>query len=119
MTVVRLGLVIPSRRPTASCRSVRSPPKLQNCLGRGAPWHSRLTFATLAPRLVATQSSNERVLPAVELAERARAYFVEVEVVAGPAAALARAHELGDSIVVTGSLYLLADLERWPTPATA
>jgi len=76
-------------------------------------------FATLAPRLVATQSSNERVLPAVELAERARAYFVEVEVVAGPAAALARAHELGDSIVVTGSLYLLADLERWPTPATA
>ena len=35
------------------------------------------------------------------------------------AAALARAHELGASIIVTGSLYLLADLERWPTPANA
>jgi dihydrofolate synthase / folylpolyglutamate synthase len=76
-------------------------------------------FATLAPRLVATESSNERALPAGELAGRARAHFTEVEVVAEPAAALARAHELGDSIVVTGSLYLLADLERWPTPATA
>jgi dihydrofolate synthase / folylpolyglutamate synthase len=76
-------------------------------------------FAPLAPRLVATQSSNERVLPAPELAERARRYFAEVEAVPDPAAALARAHEVGDSIIVTGSLYLLADLERWPTPANA
>ena len=51
--------------------------------------------------------------------ERARPFFREVEVVSEPAAALARAHELGDSVVVTGSLYLLADLERWPTPASA
>ena len=76
-------------------------------------------FSPLAPRLVATQSSNERVLPAPELAERARRYFAEVEAVPDPAAALARAHEVGDSIIVTGSLYLLADLERWPTPANA
>ena len=76
-------------------------------------------FSTLAPRLVATRSSNPRALPAAELAKRARPFFREVEVVSEPAAALARAHELGDSVVVTGSLYLLADLERWPTPATA
>jgi dihydrofolate synthase/folylpolyglutamate synthase len=76
-------------------------------------------LATLAPRLVATESSNPRVLPAGELAERARRHFAEVEAVVDPGAALARAHELGDSIIVTGSLYLLADLEQWPTPASA
>ena len=76
-------------------------------------------LAPLAPHFVATQSSNTRALPAAELAERARRHFAEVEIVADPAAALARARELGDSIVVTGSLYLLADLERWPTPASA
>jgi hypothetical protein len=34
-----------------------------------------------------------------------------------PTEALALAHELGDPVLVTGSLYLLADLEgrdRWP-----
>ena len=76
-------------------------------------------FAQLAPRLIATRSSNPRALPAAELAERARGHFAEVECVPDPAAALARAHELGDSVIVTGSLYLLADLERWPTPANA
>jgi dihydrofolate synthase / folylpolyglutamate synthase len=76
-------------------------------------------FAPLAQRLIATQSSNVRVLPAAELAERARRHFADVEAVPDPAAALARAHELGDSVIVTGSLYLLADLERWPTPASA
>jgi dihydrofolate synthase/folylpolyglutamate synthase len=76
-------------------------------------------LGTLAPRLVATQSSNARVLPAAELAERARPHFAEIEAVVDPAAALVRAHELGDSIIVTGSLYLLADLERWPTAASA
>jgi dihydrofolate synthase/folylpolyglutamate synthase len=76
-------------------------------------------LAPLAPRLVATQSSNPRVLPAAELAARARPYFAEIETVSEPAAALARAHELGDTVIVTGSLYLLSDLERWPTPASA
>jgi dihydrofolate synthase/folylpolyglutamate synthase len=76
-------------------------------------------FATLAPRLVATQSSNDRTLPAEELARRARRHFDEIEIVPDPVTALARAHELGDSVIVTGSLYLLADLERCPTPANA
>jgi dihydrofolate synthase/folylpolyglutamate synthase len=76
-------------------------------------------LAPLAPRLIATQSSNPRALQAADLAERARRHFSEVETVPEPAAALARARELGGSIIVTGSLYLLADLERWPTPASA
>jgi dihydrofolate synthase/folylpolyglutamate synthase len=76
-------------------------------------------FAQLAPRLIATQSSNPRALPAAELADRARRYFTDVEDVADPSAALERARELGGSILVTGSLYLLADLEKWPTPASA
>ncbi|HXF99060.1 MAG TPA: Mur ligase family protein [Gaiellaceae bacterium] len=64
------------------------------------------------PRLVATRSSSERALPAGELAARARRYFPHVEAVEGPAAALARAHELGGPVLVTGSLYLLGDLAR-------
>ena len=62
--------------------------------------------------LVATRSSNARALTADELAERAAPYFARVEAVADPAAALARAHELGAPVLVTGSLYLLADLAR-------
>jgi len=61
--------------------------------------------------LVATKSSNARALPAARLAFRADAYFEHVEVVPDPDAALARAHELGSPVLVTGSLYLLADLE--------
>jgi dihydrofolate synthase/folylpolyglutamate synthase len=64
----------------------------------------------LADALVATVSSNERALSAEELAERARPYFEHVEAVADPTAALARGHELGEPVLVTGSLYLLADL---------
>jgi dihydrofolate synthase/folylpolyglutamate synthase len=59
---------------------------------------------------VATQSSNPRALPAAELAERAKAHFSEVEVVADPRKALARARASGRPVLVTGSLYLLADL---------
>jgi dihydrofolate synthase / folylpolyglutamate synthase len=62
--------------------------------------------------LVATQSSNLRALPAGELATRAAPLFDRVEAVDDPVAALARAHELGDAVLVTGSLYLLADLYR-------
>jgi dihydrofolate synthase/folylpolyglutamate synthase len=61
--------------------------------------------------LIATRSSNERALPAAEVAARAAA-FAEVEEVPEPAAALARARELGRPILVTGSLYLLADLSE-------
>ena len=66
-------------------------------------------LATVSQRLVATESSNPRALPAHELARRASAYFDHVETEADPAAALARARELGP-VLVTGSLYLLADL---------
>ena len=41
---------------------------------------------------------------------RAR-HFAVVEAVEEPAAAVRRAHELGEPVLVTGSLYLLADLE--------
>jgi dihydrofolate synthase/folylpolyglutamate synthase len=64
----------------------------------------------LAGILVATRSSSPRALPAEELAERAAAWFEQIEVVPDPAAAVARAHELGEPVLVTGSLYLLADL---------
>jgi len=63
-------------------------------------------------RFVATQSSNARALPADDLATLAKRYFAHVEVAADPAAAVARAHELGEAVLVTGSLYLLADLAR-------
>jgi dihydrofolate synthase / folylpolyglutamate synthase len=63
--------------------------------------------------LVATASHSARALPADELARRARAHFDAVEAVADPGAALTRARELagdGGAVLVTGSLYLLADL---------
>jgi dihydrofolate synthase / folylpolyglutamate synthase len=62
--------------------------------------------------LIATQSSNPRALPAGELRARAAPYFERVEAVDDPVAALARAHELGSAVLVTGSLYVLADLYR-------
>ena len=62
------------------------------------------------PRLVATRSSSDRALSPDDLAGRARAYFDHVEAVESPVAALARAHELGEPVLVTGSLYLLGDI---------
>ncbi len=69
-------------------------------------------LARLGRRLVATESSNARALTSVELARRAAPYFDLVEAVADPAEALARAHALGEPVLVTGSLYLLADLAQ-------
>ncbi len=63
-------------------------------------------------RFVATRSSSARALPAAELADLARARFEHVEVVDDPVAAVARAHELGEPVLVTGSLYLLGDLAQ-------
>ena len=60
--------------------------------------------------LVATQSSNPRALAAPELADRARRYVSDVVAVEDPVAAVRHAHELGPRVLVTGSLYLLADL---------
>jgi dihydrofolate synthase / folylpolyglutamate synthase len=63
-------------------------------------------------RFVATASSSARALPASDLAELARAHFDHVEVVDDPVAAVARAHELSEPVLVTGSLYLLGDLAQ-------
>jgi dihydrofolate synthase/folylpolyglutamate synthase len=64
------------------------------------------------PRFVATTSSSARALAADELGRHARSCFEHVEVVDDPVAAVARAHELGEPVLVTGSLYLLGDLAQ-------
>jgi dihydrofolate synthase/folylpolyglutamate synthase len=72
-------------------------------------------LARAGDTLVATRSSNERALPADELARIARCHFERVEVVEAPEPALARARELagpGGPVLLTGSLYLLADFPR-------
>ena len=48
----------------------------------------------------------------VDLAELAGRHFDHVEVVDEPVAAVARAHALGEPVLVTGSLYLLGDLAQ-------
>ena len=63
--------------------------------------------------LVATASHSARALPADELARLARPHFSRVETVADPAEAVDRARDLAvpdGAVLVTGSLYLLADL---------
>jgi dihydrofolate synthase / folylpolyglutamate synthase len=68
-------------------------------------------LGAIAATLIATQSSNPRALAASELAARAERHFARVETQPDPAKALARARESADGgILVTGSLYLLADL---------
>jgi dihydrofolate synthase/folylpolyglutamate synthase len=79
-------------------------------------------LSALGDRFVATRSSSARALSAVDLAERAGSYFAEVDAVEEPAEALARARAAGGPVLVTGSLYLLADLAkdesvRWRTLA--
>jgi dihydrofolate synthase/folylpolyglutamate synthase len=64
----------------------------------------------LARTFVATSSSNPRALPAADLAARAQGRFEHVEAASDPREALRLAHELGEPVLVTGSLYLLADL---------
>jgi dihydrofolate synthase / folylpolyglutamate synthase len=70
-------------------------------------------LARAAGMLVATSSTSPRALRAPELARRAVPLFRAVETVADPVSAVVRARELagaGGSVLVTGSLYLLADL---------
>jgi dihydrofolate synthase/folylpolyglutamate synthase len=70
-------------------------------------------FALLGERAVVTASSNARALPAAELAAAAKGHFEAVEAVPDPGEALATARGLaapGGAVLVTGSLYLLADL---------
>ncbi|MEP7335506.1 MAG: Mur ligase family protein [Actinomycetota bacterium] len=66
-------------------------------------------LARVGGRFVATASSNPRALPADELAARAARWFAEVEAVDDPVAAVERARQ-DPPVLVTGSLYLLADL---------
>ena len=83
-------------------------------------------LAALSPlgnRFVATHSSSTRALSAQDLGERAARYFGQVEAIEDPGRALAHARGLGLPLLVTGSLYLLADLAkdesvRWRTLAT-
>jgi dihydrofolate synthase/folylpolyglutamate synthase len=68
-------------------------------------------LAQVGHRLVATESSNDRALPADELAARARRYFADVSALRDPGEAVAFARRR-PPVLVTGSLYLLADLSR-------
>lgn len=69
-------------------------------------------LARLAPVLVATESTNPRALPAEQLAALGRDHFEHVELERDPVAAVRRGHECGSPVLVTGSLYLLADLSE-------
>jgi dihydrofolate synthase / folylpolyglutamate synthase len=67
-------------------------------------------LARAGDALVATRSSNERALPAAAVAGAGRAAFATVAEIDDPSAALDYARSLGRPVLVTGSLYLLADL---------
>ena len=70
-------------------------------------------LAAVGDALVATRSSNARALPADELALLAGRRFDRLEVEPEPGRALELARELArpdGAVLVTGSLYLLADL---------
>jgi len=70
-------------------------------------------LSALGDTFVATRSTNSRALAAGELAAKAGRFFDRVETVADPAEAVERARVLagaGGAVLVTGSLYLLADL---------
>ena len=66
-------------------------------------------LARVSHTLIATRSTNPRALDERDLAARAEPYFEHVESIADPIRALDRARALGP-VLVTGSLYLLADL---------
>jgi dihydrofolate synthase / folylpolyglutamate synthase len=85
------------------------------------------SLARAGDTLVATASHSARALPADELAAHARLHFSRVEAGEDPDAALARGRELAGekgAVLVTGSLYLLADLTvrlervRWGSSAS-
>jgi dihydrofolate synthase / folylpolyglutamate synthase len=70
-----------------------------------------LDLAAIAPTLIATQSTSSRAIPAEQLAEKAAGHFPRVETEPIPELALSRARDsFSGGILVTGSLYLLADL---------
>jgi len=70
-------------------------------------------LSVLGETVVATASGNPRALPADELATLARRWFENTETERDPGAALARARSIAGpagAVLVTGSLYLLADI---------
>jgi dihydrofolate synthase / folylpolyglutamate synthase len=67
-------------------------------------------LAAVGSTLVATRSSSARARPVDELAAASERFFARVERESDPHAAVALAHRLGSRVLVTGSLYLLADL---------
>ena len=70
-------------------------------------------LSVLGPSLVATESATPRSMPAAELAALASAHFARVEIEPAPEVARWRGLELagpGGAVLVTGSLYLLAEL---------
>jgi dihydrofolate synthase / folylpolyglutamate synthase len=70
-------------------------------------------LSAIGDELIATRSSNPRAIAAEDLAGRAGRFFARVDAVSDPAQALATARERAGedgAILVTGSLYLLADL---------
>jgi dihydrofolate synthase/folylpolyglutamate synthase len=70
-------------------------------------------LSVLGPTLVATESRNARALPAGELAARGEHWFRDVHAFPDPRQARAEALALAGpqgAVVVTGSLYLLAEL---------
>jgi dihydrofolate synthase/folylpolyglutamate synthase len=70
-------------------------------------------LSALGDTFVATQSTNSRALAAAELAAKAGRFFDRVETVAEPGDAVEQARALAGAdgaVLVTGSLYLLADL---------
>jgi dihydrofolate synthase/folylpolyglutamate synthase len=66
-------------------------------------------LADVGSTLIATQSSNTRAISATELAALAKPFYERVQTGSDPVAALLEARRLGTPLV-TGSLYLLADL---------
>jgi dihydrofolate synthase/folylpolyglutamate synthase len=94
---------LPSRSFVVVASILREPEKMLAAL------------SAVGEALVATRSSNPRALPAAELERIGSEYFDHVERVEAPAEAVARARELAGAagaVLVTGSLYLLADLAR-------
>jgi dihydrofolate synthase / folylpolyglutamate synthase len=67
-------------------------------------------LARAGPALVATSSRSARALPAAELARLGAPFFESVEAIEEPERAVDRAREGGAAVLVTGSLYLLMDL---------
>jgi dihydrofolate synthase / folylpolyglutamate synthase len=86
---------------------------LCSILGEKRPGMMLEALSVLGSTLVATESRNGRALPAAELGALASASFEHVEIEPDPAAARARALEragTSGALLVTGSLYLLAEL---------